>query len=163
MMGFKSDWKVNLDQTTQYMSALYCAFQQKLSVTILRVKDGFDYSDHILEERSVIKEVAVTEDHSDDEEKHHADEPKLAPAPVKTRKVSQAVYRGTDGLPLKAKTMANIEMFQDKKRTGYIDVWWLYDDGGLTLLLPYILTTRKQFKTCKLRVFSLANKSDQLD
>jgi hypothetical protein len=28
------------------------------------------------------------------------------------------------------------------KRKGTIDVWWLYDDGGLTLLLPYILTTR---------------------
>ena len=54
-------------------------------------------------------------------------------------------------------------MFQDHKRTGYIDVWWLYDDGGLTLLLPYILTTRKQFKSCKLRVFTLANKNDELD
>ena len=45
----------------------------------------------------------------------------------------------------------------------FSDVWWLYDDGGLTLLLPYILTTRKQYKTCKLRVFILANRSDQLD
>ena len=49
------------------------------------------------------------------------------------------------------------------KKTGYIDVWWLYDDGGLTLLLPYILTTRKQYKSCKLRVFILANRNDQLD
>ena len=87
----------------------------------------------------------------------------LSAAPVKMRKVSTAVYRGNDGLPLQSKTMANIEMFQDKKRTGYIDVWWLYDDGGLTLLLPYILTTRKQFKNAKLRVFSLANRADELD
>lgn len=40
---------------------------------------------------------------------------------------------------------------------------WLYDDGGLTLLLPHILKTRKQFKHCKLRVFKLANQNDQLD
>ena len=40
---------------------------------------------------------------------------------------------------------------------------WLYDDGGLTLLLPHILKTRKQFKHCKLRVFKLANHNDQLD
>merc|ERR1712079_732570 len=66
-------------------------------------------------------------------------------------------------VPLESLAMSNIEMFQDKKRTGYIDVWWLYDDGGLTLLLPYILTTRKQFKSCKLRVFSLANRADELD
>ena len=45
---------------------------------------------------------------------------KLKPqGPVKTRKVSTAVYRGNDGMPLQSKTIANIEMFQDKK-TGYI-------------------------------------------
>ena len=83
----------------------------------------------------------VVHDDSDDESPAQ-----LAPKPIKTRKVSTAVYRGIDGLPLQSKTMANIELFKDKKRTGFIDVWWLYDDGGLTLLLPYILTTRKQFK-----------------
>ena len=52
---------------------------------------------------------------------------------------------------------------QGSKRSGTIDVWWLYDDGGLTLLLPYILTTRQQFSGCQLRVFSLANRKDELD
>ena len=42
-------------------------------------------------------------------------------------------------------------------------MWWLYDDGGLTLLLPYILATRQQFSGCQLRVFSLANRKDELD
>ena len=28
------------------------------------------------------------------------------------------------------------------KKKGFIDVWWMYDDGGLTLLIPYILSTR---------------------
>lgn len=46
---------------------------------------------------------------------------------------------------------------------GTIDVWWLYDDGGLTLLVPYILTTRSQWSGCKLRVFALANRKDELD
>ena len=31
------------------------------------------------------------------------------------------------------------------------------------MLLPYILTTRQQFAGCKLRVFTLANKMDELD
>ena len=79
-------------------------------------------------------------------------------------------------------TVDKIIQFRQKKRTGHIDVWWLYDDGGLTLLLPHIIKTRRQFKVggtlknrlfllisysvfqeCKLRVFSLANKSQQLD
>jgi len=59
--------------------------------------------------------------------------------------------------------VADITQFQAKKRKGTIDVWWLYDDGGLTLLLPYILTTRSQFSDCSLRVFTLANRRDELD
>ena len=46
---------------------------------------------------------------------------------------------------------------------GTIDVWWLYDDGGLTLLLPYILTTRNQWDHCCLRIFALANRKDELE
>uniref|UniRef100_A0A669F075 Solute carrier family 12 member 1 n=1 Tax=Oreochromis niloticus TaxID=8128 RepID=A0A669F075_ORENI len=43
--------------------------------------------------------------------------------------------------------------FKKKQPKGNIDVWWLFDDGGLTLLLPYILTTRKKWKDCKMRIF----------
>ena len=74
-----------------------------------------------------------------------------------------AVYHGVDGNPLEKKIVENITQFQAKKRKGNIDVWWLYDDGGLTLLLPYILTTRAQFADCSLRVFALANRRDELD
>jgi len=39
----------------------------------------------------------------------------------------------------------------------------LYDDGGLTLLLPYIVSTRKNWTACKLRVFALSNRKDELE
>ena len=52
----------------------------------------------------------------------------------------------------------NLHVFE-----GVIDVYWLFDDGGLTLLLPYILTTRDKYAKCKLRVFFLADKVDELD
>ncbi|XP_033750069.1 solute carrier family 12 member 3-like [Pecten maximus] len=45
-----------------------------------------------------------------------------------------------------------------EKQYGTIDVWWLYDDGGLTLLIPYILSTRRIWKDCKLRVFCAGTK-----
>ena len=38
---------------------------------------------------------------------------------------------------------------------GTVDVYWLHDDGGLTLLLPHILTTRKKFSKSRLRIFAL--------
>lgn len=59
--------------------------------------------------------------------------------------------------------LASVNQFRNKQKKGTIDVWWLYDDGGLTMLIPHILTTRSQWSTCRLRVFALANKKDQLD
>lgn len=50
-----------------------------------------------------------------------------------------------------------------QKKEAVIDVWWLYDDGGLTLLLPYIISTRRNWNTCHLRVFALANKNSELE
>ena len=45
-----------------------------------------------------------------------------------------------------------------EQKNGTIDVYWLYDDGGLTVLLPHILTTRSKFQKCKLRIFFLSSK-----
>ena len=47
-------------------------------------------------------------------------------------------------------------------QSGTIDVWWLYDDGGLSMLLPHILTTRTNFANSKLRVFCLADNHENL-
>ena len=39
-------------------------------------------------------------------------------------------------------------LFRSKKNIqGTIDVYWIYDDGGLTLLLPYILSTRTMYRS----------------
>lgn len=58
-------------------------------------------------------------------------------------------------------SIENMLIFKRKQFKGFIDVWWLYDDGGLTMLLPYIISTRQDWSNCKLRVFALAtNKND---
>eukprot|EP00792_Barthelona_sp_PAP020_P010470 TRINITY_DN389_c0_g1_i1.p1 TRINITY_DN389_c0_g1~~TRINITY_DN389_c0_g1_i1.p1 ORF type:complete len:885 (+),score=193.14 TRINITY_DN389_c0_g1_i1:57-2711(+) len=38
---------------------------------------------------------------------------------------------------------------------GTIDIWWLSDDGGLTLLLPYLLMQDIHFENFKLRLFTM--------
>lgn len=45
----------------------------------------------------------------------------------------------------------------DQFNSGTIDVYWVADDGGLTMLIPYILTLHKQWKHCKIRVFSVSD------
>ncbi|EPZ33972.1 hypothetical protein ROZALSC1DRAFT_27715 [Rozella allomycis CSF55] len=37
-----------------------------------------------------------------------------------------------------------------------IDVWWMMHDGGLLILLPYLLRKHKDFRKCQLRIFALA-------
>ncbi|KAI6225165.1 Amino acid permease-associated region domain containing protein [Aphelenchoides fujianensis] len=45
-----------------------------------------------------------------------------------------------------------------------IDVWWLYDDGGLTLLIPYLLSQpRSYLQDAKLRVFTISTSSSGLE
>nr|XP_027239552.1 bumetanide-sensitive sodium-(potassium)-chloride cotransporter-like [Penaeus vannamei] len=82
---------------------------------------------------------------------------------LKRRASLANLYRGPGGVELGKDVLNNITTFRRKQKKGTIDVWWLYDDGGLTLLLPYILTTRSQWSNCNLRVFALANRKDELD
>lgn len=41
--------------------------------------------------------------------------------------------------------VATISRFQRRIKGAVIDVWWLYDDGGLTLLIPHLLTLPKRY------------------
>ncbi|GAA6105463.1 solute carrier family 12 member 2 isoform X1 [Tachysurus ichikawai] len=54
------------------------------------------------------------------------------------------------------------QLFQKKQGKGTVDVWWLFDDGGLTLLIPYLLTNKKKWKDCKIRVF-IGGKINRID
>lgn len=51
-----------------------------------------------------------------------------------------------------------MNFFHEKRSKGTIDVWWLYDDGGLTMLLPYIISSRATWSNCKIRIFALSNR-----
>jgi solute carrier family 12 sodium/potassium/chloride transporter 2 len=53
--------------------------------------------------------------------------------------------------------LASINRFQRKVKNATIDVWWLYDDGGLSLLVPYLLSQPKSYlEHAKLRVFTIS-------
>lgn len=58
---------------------------------------------------------------------------------------------------------SKLPIFTMAQHNGTIDVWWLYDDGGLTILIPYILSLRSQFSRCKIRIFALTNHQMELE
>ena len=43
---------------------------------------------------------------------------------------------------------------------GYIDVWWIVHDGGLLMLIPFLLKQYRTWKNCKLRIFTVAHIDD---
>lgn len=55
-----------------------------------------------------------------------------------------------------------ITMFPEstEKVSGHIDVWWIVHDGGLLMLLPFLLKQHKTWKNCKLRIFTVAQMED---
>ncbi|XP_016402408.1 solute carrier family 12 member 2-like, partial [Sinocyclocheilus rhinocerous] len=64
--------------------------------------------------------------------------------------------------PADEKLLAASQQFQKKQSKGTINVWWLFDDGGLTLLIPYLLTNKKKWRDCKIRVF-IGGKINRID
>ncbi|XP_056135208.1 solute carrier family 12 member 4 isoform X2 [Lampris incognitus] len=51
---------------------------------------------------------------------------------------------------------SNHERFTD----GHIDVWWIVHDGGMLMLLPFLLKQHKVWKKCKMRIFTVAQMDD---
>ncbi|XP_060800074.1 solute carrier family 12 member 7-like isoform X2 [Neoarius graeffei] len=57
----------------------------------------------------------------------------------------------------------NIDVFPsntERLAEGTIDVWWIVHDGGLLMLLPFLLCQHKVWKKCKMRIFTVAQLDD---
>ncbi|TSN57726.1 Mitogen-activated protein kinase-binding protein 1 [Bagarius yarrelli] len=57
----------------------------------------------------------------------------------------------------------NIDLFPgntERLAEGTIDVWWIVHDGGLLMLLPFLLRQHKVWKKCKMRIFTVAQLDD---
>ncbi|XP_067147151.1 solute carrier family 12 member 7 isoform X3 [Apteryx mantelli] len=57
----------------------------------------------------------------------------------------------------------NIDLFptnQERFTDGNIDVWWIVHDGGMLMLLPFLLRQHKVWRKCKMRIFTVAQMDD---
>ncbi|XP_075339875.1 solute carrier family 12 member 7-like isoform X2 [Odontesthes bonariensis] len=57
----------------------------------------------------------------------------------------------------------NIDHFpgnQERLKGGTIDVWWIVHDGGLLMLLPFLLNQHKVWRKCNMRIFTVAQMDD---
>ncbi|XP_034050087.1 solute carrier family 12 member 1 [Thalassophryne amazonica] len=160
MIGFKKDWRTaTKEEVLLYAGVLHDAFDFEYGTVMLRMEPGLDVG-HLVEEEEGMLKAAKEQEELEKEMMPNGGKSKGLFR--KSRNTSQQVLTtrvSVCGPPppqvakLNERLMEASTQFKKKQPKGTIDVWWLFDDGGLTLLLPYILTTRKKWKECRLRVF----------
>lgn len=160
MIGFQRSWRTAGTEAVQsYVGILHDAFDFDYGTVVMRMNEGLDVS-HIVEAEEEMLKAAKEQQALDSEMTPNGGKAKGLFR--KSRKSSKQVLMtrvSVCGPPppqvakMNERLLEASAQFQKKQPKGTIDVWWLFDDGGLTLLLPYILTTRKKWKDSKLRIF----------
>uniref|UniRef100_A0A3B4E5P3 Solute carrier family 12 member 2 n=1 Tax=Pygocentrus nattereri TaxID=42514 RepID=A0A3B4E5P3_PYGNA len=165
VLGFKNDWSNgDMKDTEIYMNMIHDAFDFQYGVVILRLREGLDIS-HIQGQGTVQDLPCVLillpllpvrclpcETYDEDDGK--------APTQPLLKK-----DKSSPTMPLNVadqKLLEASQQFQKKQGKGTVDVWWLFDDGGLTLLIPYLIASKKKWKDCKIRVF-IGGKINRID
>uniref|UniRef100_A0A8D0AMN0 Solute carrier family 12 member 1 n=1 Tax=Sander lucioperca TaxID=283035 RepID=A0A8D0AMN0_SANLU len=146
VLGFQRNWRTASTEAVQsYVGILHDAFDFEYGTVMLRMDQGLDVS-HIVEAEGQYNNVlrllcAIYVLKSAGTPYFLSKLPNVCgPPPPQVAKMNERMLEAS-------------AQFHKKQPKGTIDVWWLFDDGGLTLLLPYILTTRKKWKDSKLRIF----------
>ncbi|XP_057176380.1 solute carrier family 12 member 2 isoform X2 [Triplophysa rosa] len=165
VLGFKNDWRIgDIKDVETYINIIHDAFDCQYGVVILRLREGLDIS-HIQgqDDTSAIKDVVVSVDTSKDSD-GDSSKPSSKTTSVQNSPAVQKDKRSPT-VPLNVADQQLLDasqQFQKKQGKGTVDVWWLFDDGGLTLLIPYLIANKKKWKDCKIRVF-IGGKINRID
>ena len=164
LMGFKTDWQnITGKQLTEYTNLIRGAFQMKFGVCILRMSGGLDLSEFLEQGNEVTlgssKPQCVAESGDDNDAGDASGNVKVS----FTKDQGQMRVNLNENKELTSVNVAKVKgsaLLQYKPEKGKtIDVWWLTEDGGLTVLLPHMISTRQQWAGCKLRVFTIQHEN----
>ncbi|NWU61917.1 S12A1 protein, partial [Pterocles burchelli] len=168
VIGFKKDWRsATATQVENYVGVIHDAFDFELGMIIVRISQGFDISQVLqvqeelekLEQERLALEATIKENDFEEgktgicgffRKANMLNISKLETKKESTINTIQSMHVGE----FNQKLLEASTQFKKKQGKGTIDIWWLFDDGGLTILIPYILTIRKKWKNCKLRIFT---------
>ncbi|XP_061856351.1 solute carrier family 12 member 1 isoform X2 [Colius striatus] len=168
VIGFKKDWRnATATQVENYVGVIHDAFDFELGMVIVRISQGFDISQVLqvqeelekLEQERLALEATIKENDFEEgtsgicgffKKARTLNISKHETKKDSTINTMQSMHVGE----FNQKLLEASTQFKKKQGKGSIDIWWLFDDGGLTILIPYILTIRKKWKNCKLRIFT---------
>uniref|UniRef100_A0A8C3V2R6 Solute carrier family 12 member 3 n=1 Tax=Catharus ustulatus TaxID=91951 RepID=A0A8C3V2R6_CATUS len=144
VLGYKRNWRTASPQSLEdYVGILHDAFDFKYGVCLMRMKEGLNVS-QVLQAHGKWFWVAR------DAQRHGMCQP--APCPQTKVTVLHPLAPAVDPTTLASEHQAST-IFQSEQGKKTIDIYWLFDDGGLTLLIPYLLGRKKRWGKCKIRVF----------
>ncbi|NXL90641.1 S12A1 protein, partial [Alectura lathami] len=168
VIGFKKDWRTAAaTQVENYVGVIHDAFDFELGMIIVRISQGFDISQVLqvqeelekLEQERLALEATIKENEFEEEKRgicgffRKARKLNITNHETKMESTINTIQSMHVG-EFNQKLLEASTQFKKKQGKGTIDIWWLFDDGGLTILIPYILTIRKKWKNCKLRIFT---------
>ncbi|XP_015298708.3 solute carrier family 12 member 3 isoform X3 [Macaca thibetana thibetana] len=136
VVGFKKNWQSAHPATVEdYIGILHDAFDFNYGVCVMRMREGLNVSKMMQAHINPVFDPA--------------EDGKEASARVDPKALVQEEQATT--------------VFQSEQGKKTIDIYWLFDDGGLTLLIPYLLGRKKRWSKCKIRVFvgGQINRMDQ--
>ncbi|XP_024870405.1 bumetanide-sensitive sodium-(potassium)-chloride cotransporter [Temnothorax curvispinosus] len=177
LMGYKQDWATcQRENLNMYFNVMHKALDMHIAVALLRLQEGLDCSAVVgdVEDPRRLSPTSIPGNQSFSQLSQASSTSDISipgsPAPRRSKTINEYPNPSSEEqrenrpniVPI-TNILNVITKFQRKHKKGTIDVWWLYDDGGLTLLLPYIISTRRNWSNSKLRVFALANKHSELE
>ncbi|XP_019522382.1 PREDICTED: solute carrier family 12 member 3 isoform X2 [Hipposideros armiger] len=145
VVGFKKNWQSAHPATVEdYVSILHDAFDFNYGVCVMRMREGLNISEVMQAHINPVFDPA--------EDGKEASASRARPS----------VSGTLDPEALVREEQAST-VFQSEQGKKTIDIYWLFDDGGLTLLIPYLLRRKKRWSKCKIRVFvgGQINRMDQ--
>uniref|UniRef100_A0A4W6EID7 Solute carrier family 12 member 10, tandem duplicate 1 n=1 Tax=Lates calcarifer TaxID=8187 RepID=A0A4W6EID7_LATCA len=162
VMGFKTNWKDSSPESIEdYVNTIDDTFDSNHCLCILRMMDGLDVFDQFDSEGCNIfppvnqgfePEKPVETDDQQSPERVSGEHLLIF---LRYTVISHDMKGDTKGDSDQIKTV-----FQNDQGKKTIDVYWIADDGGLTLLVPYLLTRRKNWRSSKVRVFIVGDEQN---
>ncbi|KFB44724.1 AGAP003275-PA-like protein [Anopheles sinensis] len=177
LIGYKTDWmRCSLVDLQTYYNVLNDVFDNRMALAILRLPNGLDIT-HLGNEPGSDETRTISANESFASLQHCTGNGSPRKAMKWQRKISTINSEGSpsrtsresvpsvsrSGSWMPRELLDRLQVFRRKQPSGTIDVWWLYDDGGLTMLIPHILSLRSKWALCKVRVFALTNRQSALE
>ncbi|XP_004929740.2 bumetanide-sensitive sodium-(potassium)-chloride cotransporter isoform X1 [Bombyx mori] len=185
LIGFKKDWtNAEHKQISDYYGVIQDAFDLKLAVTILRVPgtsqtvQRWRWTPRVVSEPNNFELVMHTQvlalmnsdsDLEDDDQAIDDDSDKLIDSENQLSNETSSSEQNPESIGGEALRSANFSRTSRRKLSNgalsfralsfnckqYVDAWWLYEDGGLNILLPYIIARRGYKHKLPLRIFAI--------